>query len=78
MTATDEYGSSYDEPTGWVGWILFAAVFMGIIGAMNAIQGLAHGEEEGARELVKAAFSSPDERLRAAAVGSAAGDSIPE
>lgn len=44
----------------------------------TAIQGLAHGEEEGARELVKAAFSSPDERLRAAAVGSAAGDPIPE
>ena len=44
----------------------------------TAIQGLAHAEEDGARELVKAAFSSPDERLRAAAVGSAAGDPIPE
>jgi hypothetical protein len=37
-----EYGSSYDEPvTGWVGWIVFAAVFMVTIGAINAIQGLA-------------------------------------
>jgi len=44
----------------------------------TAIQGLAHAEEDGARDLVRAAFSSPDERLRAAAVGSAAGDPIPE
>ena len=42
MSTTDEYASSYDEPaTGWVGWIMFAAVFLMIIGAMNAIQGLA-------------------------------------
>jgi hypothetical protein len=45
MSTTDdyaEYGSSYDEPvTGWVGWIVFAAVFMVTIGAINAIQGLA-------------------------------------
>ena len=42
MSTTDEYASSHDEPaTGWVGWIMFAAVFMMIIGAMNAIQGLA-------------------------------------
>ena len=44
MTTTDEYGdygSSYDPVTGWVGWIVFAAVFMVTIGAINAIQGLA-------------------------------------
>jgi hypothetical protein len=42
MSTNDEYASSYDEPaTGWVGWIMFAAVFLMIIGAMNAIQGLA-------------------------------------
>jgi hypothetical protein len=45
MSTTDEYGnygSSYDEPvTGWIGWVVFAAVFMVTIGAINAIQGLA-------------------------------------
>jgi hypothetical protein len=47
MSASDEYGSSayrssYTDPvTGWVGWIIFAAVFMIVVGAMNAIQGLA-------------------------------------
>jgi hypothetical protein len=44
MSTTDEYGdygSSYDPVTGWVGWIVFAAVFMVTIGAINAIQGLA-------------------------------------
>ena len=42
MSAPDEYRSSYTDPvTGWVGWIIFAAVFMIVIGAMNAIQGLA-------------------------------------
>jgi hypothetical protein len=43
MSTTDEYGSSYGgEPvTGWVGWIIFAAVFMITIGAINIIQGLA-------------------------------------
>ena len=40
MSATDEYGS-YRSPSGWVGWIIFAAVFMMTIGTMNAIQGLA-------------------------------------
>ena len=41
MSAPDEY-RSYGEPaSGWVGWIIFAAVFMIVIGAMNAIQGLA-------------------------------------
>jgi hypothetical protein len=43
MSTTDEYGRSYGtEPvTGWVGWIIFAAVFMITIGAINVIQGLA-------------------------------------
>ena len=44
----------------------------------TALQGLAHSESEGARALVKAAFASPDERMRAAALSSAAGDRIPE
>ena len=40
MSATGEYVD--DQATsGWVGWIVFAAIFMIIIGAMNAIQGLA-------------------------------------
>jgi hypothetical protein len=33
-------GERYREPTGWVGWIFFAAVLMIIAGSMNAIQGL--------------------------------------
>src|SRR4051794_5030667 len=46
MSTSEDYGSSYGEPyaepaTGWVGWIIFAAVFMVTIGALNAIQGLA-------------------------------------
>ena len=42
MSTSDEYPASYDRPTtGWVGWIMFAAIFMIIIGALNAIQGLA-------------------------------------
>jgi hypothetical protein len=42
MSTTEEYGSSYDRPvTGWVGWIIFAAVFMVTVGAINVIQGLA-------------------------------------
>ena len=42
MSTSDEYASSNDRPTtGWVGWIMFAAIFMMIVGALNAIQGLA-------------------------------------
>ena len=42
MSTSDEYASSYDpQSTGWVGWIIFAAIFMIITGALNAIQGLA-------------------------------------
>ena len=32
--------SSYAEPTGWVGWIVFAAVMMVMLGCFHAIQGL--------------------------------------
>ena len=32
--------TSYDEPTGWVGWIVFAAVMMIMLGCFHAIQGL--------------------------------------
>jgi hypothetical protein len=33
-------GETNREPTGWVGWIFFAAVLMIIAGTLNAIQGL--------------------------------------
>ena len=33
-------GSSYAEPTGWVGWIVFAAFMMVMLGCFHAIQGL--------------------------------------
>ena len=32
--------ASYDEPTGWVGWIMFAAFMMMLLGVFHAIQGL--------------------------------------
>jgi hypothetical protein len=32
-------GDSHREPTGWVGWIFFAAYLMIIAGILNAIQG---------------------------------------
>ena len=32
--------TDYDEPTGWVGWIVFAAVMMIMLGCFHAIQGL--------------------------------------
>ena len=42
MSASDEYGTTYrPAATGWVGWIIFAAIFMVMIGALNVIQGLA-------------------------------------
>jgi hypothetical protein len=43
MTAPDvQDGSRYDSrESGWVGWIVFAATFIIVIGGMNAIQGLA-------------------------------------
>ena len=34
--------AAYGEPvSGWVGWVIFAAVFMVTVGALNVIQGLA-------------------------------------
>jgi hypothetical protein len=30
----------YGEPTGWTGWVGFAAVMMMIVAALNGIQGL--------------------------------------
>ena len=41
MSVSDDYGSPYDPVTGWVGWIVLAAIFMVVIGGLNAIQGLA-------------------------------------
>jgi hypothetical protein len=32
--------SGYDEPTGWVGWIMFAVFMMILLGTFHAIQGL--------------------------------------
>jgi len=29
-----------DEPTGWVGWVLFAAIMLVLVGAFQAIMGL--------------------------------------
>jgi hypothetical protein len=33
-------GRDHDEPTGWVGWIWFAAVMMMIGGGLQAVQGV--------------------------------------
>ena len=42
MSMSGEYQAPYREPvSGWVGWIVFAAVFMITVGGLNAIQGLA-------------------------------------
>jgi hypothetical protein len=32
--------TGYDEPSGWVGWITFAAFMLIIVGCFHAIQGL--------------------------------------
>ena len=41
MSTPQGYGAQNTDPvTGWVGWVVFAAVFMVIIGSLNAIQGL--------------------------------------
>ena len=32
--------SGYEQPSGWVGWIMFAAVIMFLLGCCHAIQGL--------------------------------------
>jgi hypothetical protein len=42
MTMQHEYAPApHDRSAAWVGWIAFAAVVMGTIGALNVIQGLA-------------------------------------
>ena len=43
MSATGGYEYVDDDKatSGWTGWIVFAAIFMIVTGAMNAIQGLA-------------------------------------
>ena len=42
MSVPGEYAPTTDQPSsGWVGWIVFAAILMIVTGAMNAIQGLA-------------------------------------
>ena len=42
MSASGEYGSTASRSSvGWLGWIMFAAIFMVTIGTLNAIQGLA-------------------------------------
>ncbi|HEX8803908.1 MAG TPA: hypothetical protein VF743_06935 [Acidimicrobiales bacterium] len=33
-------GDAYRRPSGWAGWIVFAAVMMIIVGVLNAIHGL--------------------------------------
>ena len=40
QTGQSGYDSGYREMTGWVGWIVFAAVIMMVNGTFNAIQGL--------------------------------------
>jgi hypothetical protein len=39
-TRTTVEGEFYEKPSGWAGWIIFAAVMMIIVGALNAIHGL--------------------------------------
>jgi hypothetical protein len=40
MSVTGEYASSTDQPgSGWVGWIVFAAIFMIITGAIERDSG---------------------------------------
>ena len=38
-TDTRVAAQSYDEPTGWTGWIVFAAIMMIIGGSLNALSG---------------------------------------
>jgi hypothetical protein len=40
MSTPEGYRQNTDPVTGWVGWVVFAAVFIVIIGSLNAIQGL--------------------------------------
>ena len=40
MSTPESYRSRTDPVTGWVGWVVFAAVFIVMIGTLTAIQGL--------------------------------------
>ena len=40
MSSSGGYVQNTDPVTGWTGWVVFAAVFMMIVGSLNAIQGL--------------------------------------
>ena len=40
MSTPEGYRQRTDPVTGWVGWVVFAAVFIVMIGALTAIQGL--------------------------------------
>jgi hypothetical protein len=40
MTSTGTQNRTVTRPTGWTGWITFAAVMLLVIGAFNAIDGL--------------------------------------
>jgi hypothetical protein len=40
MSGDSTYSAARSEPTGWVGWITFAAAFMMIGGGLNAMYGL--------------------------------------
>jgi hypothetical protein len=40
MSSYEGQGTGYREVTGWVGWIVFAAVVLMVNGSFNAIQGL--------------------------------------
>jgi hypothetical protein len=37
---SQETYETYDEPTGWVGWIMFAAVMMIVSGSLNTLYGV--------------------------------------
>jgi hypothetical protein len=39
-TRTTAEGEFYEKPSGWGGWIIFAAVMMILAGALNAMHGL--------------------------------------
>jgi len=39
-TAAQQPSTAYREPTGWVGWIVFAGVIMVIAGVLQAVYGL--------------------------------------
>lgn len=40
QTSSGPAGSGYDEPTGWTGWVVFAAVMLMLAGVMQAFYGV--------------------------------------